>query len=192
MPDKEFLGDRRRTQEEEYFQRQEQQLIARLQEQSRQATERERLADQVGVADAEIARDLQTLGYTPETVILLYLVPLLQVAWAEGGVSERERLLIADAARARGVEAGSVADRQLANWLASRPTADFFEGSLRVIGAILRARTAEDVEASRRDLLSTSLAIASASGGVMGFARVSAEEREVLARLTAELERKAE
>ncbi len=192
MPEKEFLGDRRRTQEEEYFQRQEQQLIAKLQQQGREATERERLAEQVGVADPEVARDLQTLGYTPETVILLYLVPLLQVAWAEGGVSERERLLIAEAARARGVEAGSVADRQLANWLASRPSADFFEGSLRVIGAILRARTAEDVEASRRDLLSTSLAIASASGGVMGFARVSAEEREVLARLTAELERRAE
>jgi hypothetical protein len=141
------------------------------------------------VADAEILQDLLGLGYTPETVMLLHLVPLVQTAWAEGGVSDRERALIVEAARARGVEPGSPADQKLAEWLTSRPSERFFERTLRAIRAFLEARPAEEREASRRELLSYSTAIASASGGVLGIGAVSAEERAVLARISSELER---
>src|SRR6266576_3544215 len=130
MPDKEFLGDRRRTQEEEYFQRQEQQLIANLQQRGRDEVARRSMAERTGILDQEVLQELSTLGYTPETVTLLHLVPLLQVAWAEGGVSDRERALIVEAARTRGIESASVADSQLALWLAERPSADFFEHTL--------------------------------------------------------------
>jgi hypothetical protein len=147
------------------------------------------LAERTGVADQEILRDLETLGYTPETSMLLHLVPLLQMAWAEGGVSERERALILEAARARGIEAGSAADRQLAMWLATRPSADFFEGTLRAIGVILQTRPVDEREASRRDLVSYCTVIASASGGILGFRKVSPEEHKVLARISRELER---
>jgi hypothetical protein len=121
--------------------------------------------------------------------MLLHLVPLVQMAWAEGGVSDRERALIVEAARARGVDPGSPADRQLADWLTSRPSERFFEQTLRAIRAFLEARPAEEREANRRELLSYSTAIASASGGVLGFGAVSAEERALLARLSSELER---
>jgi hypothetical protein len=151
--------------------------------------ERHRLGEQAGVADEEILQDLQDLGYTPETVMLLHLVPLVQMAWAEGGVSDRQRALIVEAARARGVEAGSPADRQLAEWLTSRPSERLFERTLRAIRAFLQARPAAEREATRRELLSDSAAIASASGGVLGFGAVSAEERALLARLSDELER---
>ena len=33
------------------------------------------MAERTGVADEEILRDLEALGYTPETVVLLHLVP---------------------------------------------------------------------------------------------------------------------
>ena len=188
MADKEFLGDRRRTQEEEYFQRREQELIAQLQQRARAEATRGRLAERTGVADQAILRDLEMLGFTPDTVMLLHLVPLLQVAWAEGGVSDREHALIIEAARARGVEAGSAAESQLAMWLTTRPSADFFEGTLRVIAAILQTRSSEEREASRRDLLSYCTAIASASGGILGLGRVSPEEHRVLARISQELE----
>ena len=188
MADKEFLGDRRRTQEEEYFQRREQELIATLQQRARAEATRGRLAERTGVADQKILRDLDMLGFTPETVMLLHLVPLLQVAWAYGGVSDREQALIVEAARARGIEGGSAADSQLATWLTTRPSADFFEGTLRAIGAILQARPPEEREASRRELLSSCTAIASASGGILGVGKLSPQERTVLAHISQELE----
>src|SRR5437773_2375045 len=83
--------------------------------------------------------------------------------------ADRGRALIVEAARARGVEAGSPADEQLAEWLTSRPSEQLFDRTLRAIRAFLAARPAMEREASRRELLSYSTAIASASGGVLGF-----------------------
>jgi hypothetical protein len=188
MAEKEFMGDRRRKEEEEYFRKQEEQLIGKLRQRRSDEATRQRMAESTGVADEEILRDLETLGYTPETVMLLHLVPLVEIAWAEGGVSDRERGLIVEAARARGIEPGSAADQQLANWLATRPAADLFEKTTRAIGAILEARPSEEREAARGDLLSYSMAIAAASGGILGLGKISQDEQRVLARLTRDIE----
>src|SRR5262245_34324206 len=87
VADNELFGDRRRAHEEEYFRRQEQELIEKLKQRGRDEATRRQLAERSGLADEEVLRDLQTLGYTPETVMLLHLVPLVQMAWAEGSVS---------------------------------------------------------------------------------------------------------
>jgi ADP-ribose pyrophosphatase YjhB (NUDIX family) len=187
MSDKEFLADRRRTQEEEYFQRQEQQLIANLHQRGSDDAARRSMAERTGILDQDVLQELSTLGYTHETVALLHLVPLLQVAWAEGGVSDRERTLIVEAARARGIESGSAADSQLATWLAERPSTEFFEQTLNAIGKILRARPLEERDTRQHDLLSYCRSIASASGGVLGFGKISLEEERALARIILEV-----
>jgi hypothetical protein len=121
--------------------------------------------------------------------MLLHLVPLLQVAWAEGGVSDRERALIMEAARTQAIETGSGADQQLARWLATPPATEFLDRTLQVIGAILQVRPSEEREDCMRDVLSYSTTIASASGGILGFGKVSQAEQRVLARITEELRR---
>jgi hypothetical protein len=188
MSERDAFADRARGLEEEYFRKREAELIEKLRKRAAEESELARLGEKAGLADEVILKDLRDLGYTPETVMLLHLVPLIQIAWAEGGVSDRERELIIDAARARGIEAGSPADRQLAEWLTSRPSERLFERTLRAIRAFLEARPVDEREASRRELVSYCTAIASASGGVLGFGAVSAKERALLARLSAELE----
>jgi hypothetical protein len=189
MAEKEFLGDRRRREEEQYFRQQEEQLIAKLRQRRTDEATRRRMVERTRVVDEDVLRDLAALGYTPDTVMLLYLVPLVETAWAEGGISDSERALIIEAARARGIEAGSAADRQLAGWLEAAPSQDLYERNLQVIRAILEARSPEEHESDRRDLLSYALAVASASGGILGLGSVSRDEERVLARLTRELER---
>jgi hypothetical protein len=83
------------------------------------------MAEALGLADDEILRELQALGYTSETVSLLHLAPLIQVAWAGGKVTEGERRLIYDLARSRSIEADSPADQRLTEWLDARPAGDF-------------------------------------------------------------------
>ena len=189
MPDKDAFAEREHLLEEEYFRRKEQELIAKLRRNAEADAERRRLGQETGVADEDILRDLQDLGYRPETVMLLFLVPLIQTAWAEGNVSERERTLIVQAARSRGIAAGSAADALLARWLVERPSEEMFQRTLRIIGAILHARPPEERSANERDLLSLCTAIASASGGIVGFGAVSEEERRTLAHIAKELER---
>jgi hypothetical protein len=188
--DRHALDDRRRGLEEEYFRKKEQELIEKMRRHHEEEAERRHLGEQAGVADEGILNDLQALGYTPETVMLLHLVPLIQTAWAEGNVSARERELIIKAARSRGIQAGTAADRQLNGWLTDRPSEELFEKTLRAINAILQARSPEDREATERDLLSLCTAIASASGGFVGFHAVSDEERQILAHISEELEKK--
>jgi len=43
--------------------------------------ERKQMAEAVGADDPKIFQELQELGYTRDTVKLLYLVPLVHVAW---------------------------------------------------------------------------------------------------------------
>jgi hypothetical protein len=189
VTDKDLFAERGRTLEEEYFRKREKELIDKMRQRAEAEAARRRLGEQAGVADEEILRDLETLGYTAETVTLLHLVPLVQMAWTEGDVSDRERDLIREAARARGIGAGSAADQQLSDWLTRRPSEDFFEKTLRAIGAVLEAQPAETRAASQKDLLSYCTAIASASGGIMGFRTVSDEERQLLSRISQEFEK---
>ena len=114
---------------------------------------------------------------------------LVQTAWAEGGVTQKERDLIVKAARSRGITAGSPADQQLDIWLAQRPSDELFEKTLRAIRTILQAQPAEAREASEKDLLSLATAIAAASGGIVGFRGIYDEERQILAHISDELKR---
>ncbi len=187
MTDKAAFKERGRALEDEYFHRKERELIAKMREKAQADTARHELGAKTGVADAQLISDLQELGYTSETISLLHLVPLVQMAWAEGNVSMRERDLIIEAARARGIESGSAADAQLKGWLTMRPADALFTTTLRAIGAMLASRPESEREAGRKDLMSYLTSIAAASGGVLGFGAVNDQERAVLERVTAEL-----
>ena len=173
MTDRDAFAERGRSLEEEYFHRKEREVIDKMRVRAAAEEQRRRLGEKAGVADEEVLQDLQDLGYTPETVMLLYLVPLIQTAWAEGGVSEKERELIVKAARSRGITEGTPSDQQLNMWLSTRPSDELFEKTLRAIRTILQAQPADAREASEKDLLSLATAIASASGGIVGFHAVS-------------------
>lgn len=189
MTDRDAFAERGRSLEEEYFHRKEREVIEKMRRNAAAQEERRRLGEQAGVGDEDVLRDLQDLGYTSETVMLLHLVPLIQTAWAEGGVSAKERDLIVKAARSRGVAEGSAADAQLQRWLTEKPSDQLFETTLRAIRTILEAQPPEARATSERNLLSLATAIAAASGGIVGFRAVSEEERQILAHLSEELER---
>ncbi|HWP44332.1 MAG TPA: hypothetical protein VNO14_13895 [Blastocatellia bacterium] len=189
MPEKDAFADRRRALEEEYFQKKEKELIEKLHRRAALEAERRKLSEMIGVSDQDILNDLQELGYTAETLNLLHLVPLVQVAWAEGEVSSRERELILEAAIARGIKEGSAAYEKLNGWLTKRPDEEFFEETLRIIAAIIESLPAEKRAAGESNLLSHCERIAEASGGILGIGRVSDEERKALKRIASELER---
>jgi hypothetical protein len=180
-------GDRARLQEEEYFRRRDQDLIEKMRR-ARQADEaRQSLGAAAGLTDPDAIQQLQALGFTPETVNLLPLVPVLQVAWAEGGVTADERAQIVALARARGIAAGSAADAQLSTWLTDQPDPSVFAGAGRLIRAMLDSGSAQMADLTPEELVSYCEKIAKASGGFLGFGKVSDEERTLLSSIATEL-----
>ena len=148
------------------------------------------MENSTGLQDPALIKELEELGFTPETVALLPLMPLVQMAWAEGGVSDAERKLIVQLARARGMAEGSVADRQLSIWLSSRPGNDVFTRASRLIRAMLD-KPVTDHGLSADDLVKYAENIAAASGGIFGINRISAEERTLLNNIARELKGRA-
>jgi hypothetical protein len=175
----------RRTNEEEYFHKKDRELIEKLRKQARIREELRQLGEKVGVTDPAIIQELTELGFTPETVKLLPLIPVLETAWAEGGVSPEERQLLIDVARQRGVEPDSAADQQLVKWLDQQPDASVYRRAGRLIGALFESGGSFNV--TRDDLIKYCETIAEASGGIFGIRKVSSSERAALARIAEEI-----
>jgi hypothetical protein len=152
--------------------------------------EKRQMGIKAGLDDPEMVQELATLGFTVDTVELLPLVPLIQVAWAEGGVSAAERQLITKLARSRGIAEGSAADRQLSMWLTTPPDSQVYARSTRLIRAMLASKAAGEVALTPEQLVMYCEEIATASGGVLGMRKISAEERSILSQIAAELETK--
>ena len=176
-----------RSREDEYFWKKDQELIEKMRRAAAADEARREMGAKAGLHDPELVAELDALGFTVETIVLLPLMPLVQVAWAEGGVSSAERQLIVKLARSRGVAEGSAADRQLASWLATHPGEEVFARATRLIRAMLASPTAAAGTLNADDLVKYCESIASASGGLLGINKVSAEERAVLGQLAADL-----
>jgi hypothetical protein len=156
---------------------------AALQEEAREQARNE-LRTRTGLPDPQL-QELESLGFTPETVSLLPLIPVVQVAWAEGKVTDAERAALLKLARARNIEEGSAADRKLKEWLAHPPPKQVFASAGHLIAAMLSGPSAMNLSAD--EVVKYCEIIASASGGMLGIHRISDEERALIASITSEL-----
>jgi hypothetical protein len=181
------ITDDVRKREEEYFRRKDRELIERMRQEAEAANARKELETATGIHNPDSLADLEALGFTPRTIALLPLIPVLQVAWAEGGVSAAERGMIVALARSRGITAGSEADQQLREWLDRRPSEDTFRKASRLIGAMLDRPQGAEIQMSADDLIKCCEQIAHASGGIFGIGSVSAEEKTALQEIAAQL-----
>ena len=183
MGPKRFLEDREHALENEYFHRKDRELIERLREEGRKESERQDLEDRLGTHDTAFLKALQTAGFTPDNLALLHLVPLVEVAWAEGDVTRRERELILALAARRGVTTDRPAHAQLVGWLDDRPDDAFFETTYEAIRKMLALEDETSRHAAQLDLESWSTKIAEATGGILGMIPISKDERECLRRI---------
>jgi hypothetical protein len=191
MSEKDVFAQRKTGLEEEYFRKKEQELLELIRRRSALQDESKELAEATGIADEEILATLREMGYTRETVGLLHLVPLVQVAWASGSVTPRERELVLRLSEWRGVRKDSPAWEQLNIWLDERPSEDFFLRTLRIIRRLLDSQTMKEKVTGRMDLISFCIRIANASGGFLGIgSNISEGEQTALDQIVEELNRR--
>ncbi|NWG13416.1 MAG: hypothetical protein HXY20_07790 [Acidobacteria bacterium] len=184
------IGERWRPAEEEYFRRKEAELIEKLRKKAEEEASRKGLAEAVGLENRQILELLMEMGFDRATVVLLFLVPLLEVAWSDGAISGEERRLILEAAHSHGIEEGTPAHARLGEWLAARPPSALFERAIAVIRDIVSYQSDKAWRASGLRLVDACERIAAASGGILGLgSKISAEERAVLRRVTSMIEK---
>ena len=117
-------------------------------------------------------------------------MPLVEVAWANGNVDDKERTAVMRAAEANGVVPGSPSHEILDKWLQHRPDARLLKAWGEYIVDLCAALTPEEKRGLRDELIARSRAVAEASGGFLGLGnKVSAEEQVVLEQLTKAFDR---
>ena len=191
MTDKDIFKERERSLEEEYFRKHDAKLIEKLRERAKLDEITEALAVKLQVDDPTLLRRITALGVTLDTGAAFLLAPLVQVAWAEGGVTDREREKVLRAATERGVDPSSPAYAQLQEWLRKRPADAIFDAAVEAVKTGLSVLTPAERADRIKRIVDACREVASASGGLgrlLGLGTgVSSEEESILDAMAAKL-----
>ncbi len=178
-----FLSDRKRALEEEFFRQQQRALVERLRTERARQTAKQALAEASGLADDAALSHLVDLGIQPDTLLALRLVPLVEVAWADGHLDERERRAILAGLERSGVAPGSAAYALVEGWLSSPPPAAMREAWTAYTSGLCAQLAPAERANLRATVMGQARAVAQAAGGFLGLGTVSATEEEMLRRL---------
>jgi hypothetical protein len=178
------LDSRRRALEEKFFQREKTLQLRKLQTEVERREAAEALGKASGVTSMAVLEHLVTIGISVDTMIALSLIPLIEVAWADGEMQDAERDAILRAAEKEGVEAKSPAFDLLKGWLKRKPTKDLLEVWIAYVQALTAELTEGDRQALKAEVMGRAWQVADAAGGFLGLGnRISDEESKMLARL---------
>jgi hypothetical protein len=122
---------------------------------------------------AAAVRHLQALS-SPQTTLadntgslekLLFLIPMVQVAWAEGRVTRREKQLIFAEAEKLGLASETREHQTLSRWLETPPDDELYEASIAAIRRRWQTMEDDSKDRERYNLLSNCTDVAEISGG---------------------------
>lgn len=126
------------------------------------------------------------LGYAPDKLPLLFLVPFVQVAWAEGFVQACEQKAILRFAENFQLNAAHTDFEQLLQWFDERPPEEFFESSIEHLRQLLAGVPPKQAARLRSMLQYGCVEVAHASGDIgllRGRSNIRREEREHLQKI---------
>jgi hypothetical protein len=155
----------------------------RLQQELRREEEDalEGLAGASGISDETLLRKLAGLGIRADTLAALTLIPLIEVAWADGKMDEKEREAVLSGAESTGIPRESPSHGLLRIWIEDQPAPDLVDAWGDFIGTLCGELSDEQRDRLERNILDRAREVAEAAGGFLGLGtKVSKEESAVL------------
>lgn len=186
----EFLGDRKQALEDAFFHKMEADKIAAKKAAMQRQQSVAELRKVSGIDDEPVLERLVELGVSAGTIAAVSLVPLIDVAWADGKVQPEERDAILQAAKGKGIEEGSHAYELLGDWLENEPKKQLFAAWAAYIESLTAAMNDSQVAMLQRQVVGLARDVARSAGGIMGINVVSAGEKDALDRIAHAFERR--
>lgn len=150
-------------------------------------------AEQLGhvmlLSDAVILNRLVGLGFTGSTGVALALVPVVQVAWADGKIQKAERDAVLGGSGECGIFEGSEMRTLLASWLKSPPQPALFAAWTEFVQIFSACVPGGELDTIRDEISSLAESIAKAAGGILGIGRISKSEEDMLRRVRGAFDR---
>ncbi len=179
-----MLEDRRRALEEQFFNEQNEKLREQLRREQEQHEALEALASASAITDAELLGKLAELGIRAETLAALTLVPLVEVAWADGVMEETEQDAILRGAVSSGIAADSASYALLEIWTRDRPAPEMMDAWRDYIRALCTDLSRRERKHLEHEVIGRARSVAEAAGGFLGLgSKISRLEEGVLAKM---------
>lgn len=179
------LEPKARALEDAFYRREADRYRLQLRESESAGATADQLTDAAGIPDSDVVGRLAGLGIRADTLAALTLIPLVEVAWADGRLDDGERQAVLSGAESYGLTAESPSHGLLQVWLEHRPAPELLELWCDYIGEVSRQLSVESRLRLKGHILGRARAVAEAAGGLLGFVAVSREEESMLARLDA-------
>ena len=183
------LEERGRALENQFYEKENQEKLAAMKQKLDMQRSKDELRKASGMTDDAVLDRLVVLGLRANTIAALSLVPLIQVAWADGQIQDNERTAILQGAHGKGLEDGSDGYQLLQTWLSRRPGDELFTAWEAYIKALTAQLNDEQNRLLKNQIVGFAKMVAGAAGGFLGIGRVSASEEKVLARIEAAFQR---
>jgi tellurite resistance protein len=184
------LGKRQKALEEEFFRRRDAALLEHRRVEAARQQARAALAAASRITDEDLLDELVAMGIDADTLVALSLIPLAEVAWADGRIDAAEKRAVLEATRAAGLEPQRAGHHLVESCLTARPPKALRGLWRSYIESLCAALSAEERDSLRRELTRQASAVADAAGGFKGlFSRVSAQEEAVLEEIAGAFER---
>lgn len=179
----ESLEERGRALENQFYDKENKEKLAAMKEKMDAQRSREDLRKASGMTDDAVLDKLVELGLRANTIAALSLVPLIEVAWADGEIQDNERTAILQGAHGKGLEQGTDGYELLQSWLKTRPATDLFDAWESYIKALASQLNDEQNRLLRNQIVGFAKMVAAAAGGFLGIGKVSASEEKSLAKI---------
>lgn len=183
------LEERGRALENQFYDKENQAKLAAMKHKLDEQRDKEDLRKASGMSDDAVLDKLVHLGLTGQTIAALSLVPLIQVAWADGAIQDNERVAILQGAHGKGLEQGTPGYELLQGWLAKAPGDDLLDAWEAYIKALTAQLNDEQNRLLKNQIVGFAKMVAAAAGGFLGIGKVSASEEKVLHRIEAAFHR---
>ncbi len=177
------LEERGRALENQFYEKEDQAKLAAMKTKLESQKSKDDLRKASGMSDEAVLDKLVALGLSGNTIAALSLVPLIQVAWADGEIQPNERTAILQGAHGKGLEAGTPGYELLETWLKKPPGEPLFEAWEAYIKALVAQLNDEQRRLLKNQIVGFAKMVASSAGGILGFGKVSATEEKVLHRI---------
>ena len=142
-----------------------------------------------GIKDHSILEAIVKLGVTTQSFSALRVFPLVAVAWADGTLDDAERTTVKAIASTHFLLNQCPAGKLLERWLEEKPSSDMFEAWEAYAKTLAASLPAHDADELKKAILNEIQAVATSSGGLLGWSAVSSGESKVLKRIEAALTR---
>jgi len=179
-----FNENMRETLDDLFFKKEDEKLINQLKAMKKLKETKEVLSRVSGIKNDHILDKLIELNIRPETLTSLTLVPLVEVAWADGSVDDNEKAELLASAEKMGFAKGSSEYEILSQWMTHKPSKDLLTAWIHYVEGLCEKLSAEEKKELKKDMVDNTRKIAMASGGFIGLGnKISKAEASVLDQL---------